>query len=78
MPVAPRIVNDASCATRINDACHFTWQAQHLGWRVMPVASRIVTDVSYATDITHESHFAWQAQYLVTLEGESCCSAPCK
>ena len=44
----------------------------------MPVASRIVTDVSYATDITHESHFAWQAQYLVTLEGESCCSAPCK
>ena len=30
MPVAPRIVNDISCATRINDACHFTWQAQHL------------------------------------------------
>ena len=30
MPVAPRIVNDVSCATRINDARHFTWQAQHL------------------------------------------------
>ena len=28
------------------------------------------------TDITHESHFAWQVQYLVTLEDESCCSAP--
>ena len=28
MPVAPRIVNDVSCATRINDACQFkcsTW-----------------------------------------------------
>ena len=30
MPVAPRIVNDVSCATRINDVCHFTWQAQYL------------------------------------------------
>ena len=30
MPVAPRIVNDVSCATRINDACHFTWQVQYL------------------------------------------------
>ena len=44
----------------------------------MLVAPRIVNDVSYATDITHESHFAWPAQYLVTLEGESCCSAHCK
>ena len=43
-----------------------------------PVAPRIVNDVSYVTDITHESHFAWQLQYLVTLEGESCCSAHCK
>ena len=41
-----------------------------------PVAPRIVNDVSYVTDITHESHFAWQVQYLVTLEDESCCSAP--
>ena len=30
MPVAPRIVNDVSYVTRINHACHFTWQAQHL------------------------------------------------
>ena len=30
MPVAPRIVNDVSYVTRINDASHFSWQAQHL------------------------------------------------
>ena len=30
MPVAPRIVNDVSYVTRINHACHFSWQAQHL------------------------------------------------
>ena len=30
MPVAPRIVNDVSYVTRINHACHFLWQAQHL------------------------------------------------
>ena len=29
-PVAPRIVNDVSYVTRINDARHFWWQAQHL------------------------------------------------
>ena len=29
-PVAPRIVNDVSYVTRINDASHFSWQAQHL------------------------------------------------
>ena len=29
-PVAPGIVNDVSYVTRINDACHFTWQAQYL------------------------------------------------
>ena len=29
-PVAPRIVNDVSYVTRINDASHFLWQAQHL------------------------------------------------
>ena len=44
----------------------------------MPVAPRIVNDVSYVTGINHESHFAWQGQYLVTLEGESVCSAHCK
>ena len=30
MPVAPRIVNDVSYVTRIDDASHFAWQAQHL------------------------------------------------
>ena len=29
MPVAPRIVNDVSYATTINDA-YFSWQGQHL------------------------------------------------
>ena len=27
---APRIVNDVSCVTRINDGIHFAWQAQYL------------------------------------------------
>ena len=30
MPIAPRIVNDVSYVTGINNACHFTWQAQYL------------------------------------------------
>ena len=30
MPVAPRIVNDVSYVTRINDANHFSWQTQYL------------------------------------------------
>ncbi len=30
MLVAPRIVNDVSYVTRINDAHHFSWQAQYL------------------------------------------------
>ena len=30
MPVAPRIVNDVSYVTRINDASHFSRQAQDL------------------------------------------------
>ena len=28
--LAPRIVNDVSYATRINDEIHFSWQAQYL------------------------------------------------
>ena len=70
-PVALRIVNDISYVTRINHESHFAWQAR-------PVAPRIVNDVSYVRRINHESHFAWQAQYLVRLEGDTCCSAPCK
>ena len=30
MLVAPRIVNDVSYVTRIDDASHFAWQAQYL------------------------------------------------
>ena len=30
MPVAPRIVNDVSYVTTINDAHHFSWQGQYL------------------------------------------------
>ena len=30
MPVAPRIVNDVSNVTRINDETHYSWQAQQL------------------------------------------------
>ena len=30
VPVAPRIVNDISYVTGINDASHFSWQAQYL------------------------------------------------
>ena len=30
MPVVPRILNDVSRVTRINDASHFSWQAQYL------------------------------------------------
>ena len=26
----PRIVNNVSCVNRINDECHFSWQAQYL------------------------------------------------
>ena len=47
------------------------------GW-VTPVAPRSVNDALYVTIINHESHFLWQAQYLVTLEGDSGCSAHCK
>ena len=28
--VAPRIVNNVSCVTRINHEIHFAWQAQYL------------------------------------------------
>ena len=27
--VTPRIGNNVSCVKRINDACHFSWQAQY-------------------------------------------------
>ena len=70
-PVAPRIVLDVSCETRINHQSHFSLQ------RVIPVAPRIVLDVSRDTGIKHEFHLSWQAQYLVKLEGDSFFFAPC-
>ena len=30
IPVAPLIVNDVSCETRIKHEIHFAWQAQYL------------------------------------------------
>ena len=57
MPVAPRIVNDVSYATRINHEIHFAWQAQYL-LRLEAaffVAPRIVNDVSYVMRINHEA-----------------------
>ena len=45
-------------------------------WIVIPVAPRIVNDVSHMRRINHEIHVAWQVQYLVTLDCDSCCSAP--
>ena len=45
---------------------------------MLPVAPRIVHDVAYVMRINHEIHFARQAQYLVRLQGDACCSAPCK
>ena len=30
MSVIPRIVNDVARVTRVNDASHFSWQAQYL------------------------------------------------
>ena len=44
----------------------------------MLVAPRIGNDVLCVTDINHGSHFTWQAQHLVSLEGDTCCSAHCK
>ena len=76
MPVAPRIVNDVSRVTTINDAHHFSWQGQHLVR--LEGAPRIVNDVSYVTRIKDETLFTWQAQYLVRLEGDACCLAHCK
>ena len=40
--VAPRIVNNVSCVTRINHEIHFSWQAQSL--------------VSLDNDTCHSAH----------------------
>ena len=32
MPVVPRIVNDVSRVTRINDASHFIFRGKHSTW----------------------------------------------
>ena len=71
--LAPRIGNDVSYVTQINDEIHrrSIWWS----WRVTLLAPRIGNDVSYVTRINDEIHFAWQAQYLVKLEGDFTCSA---
>ena len=43
-----------------------------------PVAPRIGNDVSYVRTIKQSILFSWQAQYLVSLDGDTCCSAHCK
>ena len=76
--LAPRIVNDVSCVTRINHGIHFAWQAQYLLRLEVDFALRNGNDVSYEARINHEIHFAWQAQYLLRLEVDIACSAHCK
>ena len=78
MPVAPRIVNDVPYVTKINDASHFSWQAQHLVRLEGETCCSALNDVSNVTRINDASHFSWQAQYLVTLVDDTCCSAHCK
>ena len=76
--LAPRIVNEVSCVTRINHGIHFAWQAQYLLRLEVDFALRNGNDVSYEARINHEIHFAWQAQYLLRLEVDIACSAHCK
>ena len=59
--LAPRIGNDVSYVTRINDEIHFAWQAQCL----VQLEGDVTCNVSYVTRITDEIHFAWQAQYYL-------------
>ena len=67
--LAPRIVNDVSCVTRINHGIHFAWQAQYLlRLEVDLLALRIGNDVSYETRTNLLIQFEWQAQYLVNLD----------
>ena len=54
--VAPRIVNNVSCVTRINHEIHFSWQAQYLvkfkcffSWQVQHL-------------VMFKCHFSCQAQ----------------
>ena len=60
--VAPRIVNDISYVTRINDASHFSLQVQHL----------VIFECRFSWQAQHlvilERHRSWQAQYMVILE----------
>ena len=51
--VAPRIVNDVSCVTRINHGIHFAWQAQYL--------------VNLSCDVCSTEYFS-ALQYRVVLE----------
>ena len=75
--LAPRIVNDVSCVTRINHGIHFAWQAQYL-LRLEVDFAWSAYDVSYEARINHEIHFAWQAQDLLRFEVGFACSAHSK
>ena len=57
--VTPRIVNNVSCVKRINDECHFSWQAQYL----VKCKCHFSWQAQYL--VKCKCHFSWQAQYLV-------------
>ena len=65
-PVAPLIVSDVSYVTGINDANHFSWQAQHL----------VILECHFSWQAQYlvilECHFSWQAQHFVMLECHFC------
>ena len=76
--VTPRVVNNVSCVKRINDECHFSWQAQYLvSLNYDTCCSALVNNVSGVQRINDECYFSWQAQYLVMLERHLFCSAHC-
>ena len=57
--VTPRIVNNVSCVKRINDECHFSWQAQYL----VKCKCHFSWQAQYL--VKCKCHFSWQAQYSV-------------
>ena len=61
MPVPPRIVNNVSYVTRIDDASHFAWQAQHL--------------VMLEDEICCSAHCKWRVMFDGHQSWESFCVA---
>ena len=66
--VAPRIVNNVSCVTRVSLGNHFSWQAQYLVGLDYDTccSAHCKKNVSCVTRTSHGNHFSWQAQYLVS------------